>query len=281
MAQRVQGLYRRPGDDVDVMPNSAQLAEIRHTDLVFPQQTNHQGSYFGGAALAEMDKIAFLIAARHARRPFVTASCDRIDFRAPAFVGNMIELTGQVRMVGRHSMIVDVELAAENILTGERWVCTRGAFTMVAADRKTNPERLPPAPDSKPDFAASDAASARTLQLVFPGDTNHLGQLFGGNAMSVMGKAAYIAATRHTGSDVGMAASDKIDFIAPTQEGEMLDVAAQVQSVGRTSIQVTVRAEAEDLMTGDRRLVGEADYVMVAIDKDGKPTPAKPLVSAH
>jgi acyl-CoA hydrolase len=260
------------------MPNSAQLAEIRHTDLIFPQQTNHQGSYFGGAALAEMDKIAFLIAARHSRRPFVTASCDRIDFRAPAFVGNVIELTGQVRMVGRHSMIVDVELAAENILTGERWICTRGAFTMVAADRKTNPERLPPAPDSKPDFAASDAASARTLQLVFPGDTNHLGQLFGGNAMSVMGKAAYIAATRHTGSDVGMAASDKIDFIAPTQEGELLDVTAQVQSVGRTSIQVGVRAEAEDLMTGDRRLVGEADYVMVAIDKNGKPTPAKPLL---
>ena len=63
------------------MSQPVQLREIRHTDLVFPQQANHQGSYFGGAALAEMDKIAFLISARHARRPFVTASCDKIDFR--------------------------------------------------------------------------------------------------------------------------------------------------------------------------------------------------------
>jgi acyl-CoA hydrolase len=255
------------------MTHTAQLAEIRHTDLVFPEQTNHQGSYFGGAALAEMDKVAFLIAARHARRPFVTASCDRIDFRNPAYVGNLIELTGQVRMVGRHSMVVDVELAAEDMKTGERRICTRGAFTMVAADRKTNPRRLPPAPDEKPDFAPSDAGSARTLQLVFPGDTNHLGQLFGGAAMSLMGKAAYIAAARHCRQDVGMAASDKIDFIAPTQEGEMLDVSAHVASVGTSSMRVAVRAEAEDLMSGDRRLVGEAEYVMVALDASARPTP--------
>ena len=259
------------------MAHTSQLEEIRHTDLVFPQQTNHQGSYFGGAALAEMDKVAFLIAARHARRPFVTASCDKIDFHNPAYVGNLIELTGQVRMVGRHSMVVDVELAAEDMRTGERRICTRGAFTMVAADRKTNPERLPPSPDSKPDFVPSEPGFARTLQLVFPGDTNHLGQLFGGNAMSLMGKAAYIAASRHTRNDVGMAASDQIDFIAPTLEGEMLDVTAQVVSVGRSSMKVAVKAEAENLMNGERRVVGEADYVMVALDESGKPTPAKAL----
>ena len=97
------------------MSQPAHLAEIRHTDLVFPDQTNHQGTYFGGAAMAEMDKIAFLVAARHARRPFVTASCDRLDFEAPVYVGNLIELTGQVRMVGRTSMVVDVELSAEDV----------------------------------------------------------------------------------------------------------------------------------------------------------------------
>lgn len=255
----------------------AHLAEIRHTDLIFPHHANHQGSYFGGAAMAEMDKIAFLVAARHARRPFVTASCDKLDFVAPARVGEIVEVTGQVNMVGRTSLTVDVELSAENLLSGKRHVCTRGAFTMVAADRKTNPDRLPPAPDARPDFAPSPAGYARTLQLVFPGDTNHLGQLFGGNAMSLMGRAAYIAATRHTRSDVGMAASDKIDFIAPTQEGEMLDVIAEVVSVGRTSMNIAVRAEAEDLMSGERRLVGEASYVMVALDEKGRPTPAAPM----
>jgi acyl-CoA hydrolase len=259
------------------MTQSAQLGEIRHVDLVQPHQANHLGSYFGGAAMAQMDKIASLVAARHARRPFVTASCDRIDFRAPVFVGNLIELTGRVNLVGRTSLVVDVELSAEDMATGTRHVCTRGGFTMVAQDRKTNPARLPPAPDTLLDFAASPAGSARVLELVFPGDTNTLGQLLGGNAMSLMGKAAQIAASRHTRSQVGMAASNKIDFIASTLEGELLDVTGQVVSVGRTSMRVAVRADAENLMTGERRLVGEADYVMVALDAAGRPTPARPL----
>lgn len=259
------------------MTQSAQLGEIRHVDLVQPNQANHLGSYFGGAAMAQMDKIASLVAARHARRPFVTASCDRIDFRAPVFVGNLIELTGRVNLVGRTSLVVDVELSAEDMVTGERHICTRGGFTMVAQDRKTNPARLPPAPDKLTDFAASPAGSARVLELVFPGDTNTLGQLLGGNAMSLMGKAAQIAASRHTRSQVGMAASNKIDFIASTLEGELLDVTGQVISVGRTSMRVAVRADAENLISGERRLVGEAEYVMVALDEAGRPTPAKPL----
>ena len=259
------------------MTQSAQLGEIRHVDLVQPNQANHLGSYFGGAAMAQMDKIASLVAARHARRPFVTASCDRIDFRAPVYVGNLIELTGRVNLVGRTSLVVDVELSAEDMATGERHICTQGGFTMVAQDRKTNPARLPPAPDRLIDFAASPAGSARVLELVFPGDTNTLGQLLGGNAMSLMGKAAQIAASRHTRSQVGMAASNKIDFIASTLEGELLDVTGQVVSVGRTSMRVAVRADAENLMSGERRLVGEAEYVMVALDEAGRPTPAKPL----
>jgi len=259
------------------MTQPRHLAEIRHTELVQPHQANHLGSFFGGAAMAQMDKIASLVAVRHARRPFVTASCDKLDFKAPVLVGNLIELTGQVRLVGRTSLVVDVELNAEDMLTGARHLCTRGAFTMVAQDRKTNPLRLPLAPDTLPDFAAPAAGSARVLELVFPGDTNTQRQLLGGNAMSLMGKAAQIAAARHTRSSVGMAASDRIDFIAPTLEGELLDVSASVAGVGRTSMTVKVIAEAEDLMTGERRKVGEADYVMVALDETGRPTPAKPL----
>lgn len=259
------------------MTQPRHLAEIRHTELVQPHQANHLGSFFGGAAMAHMDKIASLVAARHARRPFVTASCDKLDFKAPVLVGNLIELTGQVRLVGRTSLVVDVELNAEDMLTGARHLCTRGAFTMVAQDRKTNPQRLPPAPDTLPQLTASEAGSARVLELVFPGDTNAQGQLLGGNAMSLMGKAAQIAASRHTRGDVGMAASERIDFIAPTLEGELLDVAANVSAVGNSSMRVSVRAEAENLMSGERRLVGEAVHVMVALDTVGRPMAAKPL----
>ncbi len=259
------------------MPFSDPLEEIRHADLVFPNQANHQGTYFGGVALAVMDKVAFLVAARHARRPFVTASCDRIDFRAPAYVGELVEVTGHVRMVGRHSLSVMIELAAESLLTGERRICTRGGFTMVAADRKDNPAPLPPAPEPPERRTEPPKSSCRSLRLVFPGDTNHLGQLFGGEAMSLMGKAAYIAASRHARCSVGMAASERHDFEASVLEGELLDVSAEVVSVGRTSMRVQLIADAENLMTGERRRCGRAEYIMVALDENGKPTPAPAL----
>ena len=55
-------------------------AQTRLIDLVFPSDANHHGTLFGGAGFALMDRIAFIAATRHGRVPFVTASCDRIDF---------------------------------------------------------------------------------------------------------------------------------------------------------------------------------------------------------
>ena len=56
-------------------------------DIVFPGATNHHGTLFGGAGFALMDRLAFIAATRHGLVPFVTASCDRIDVKAPATVG--------------------------------------------------------------------------------------------------------------------------------------------------------------------------------------------------
>ncbi|MGO4386789.1 acyl-CoA thioesterase [Microvirga sp. 2YAF29] len=70
-------------------------------DIVFPGDTNHHGTLFGGIGLAHMDKVAFIAASRHAHVDFVTASCERIDFEAPAHMGEIVELTG--RITGRHA----------------------------------------------------------------------------------------------------------------------------------------------------------------------------------
>lgn len=256
-------------------PDSA----IRLCDLVFPQQTNHQGSLFGGTAMAHMDKVAFLVAARHARRPFVTASSDKIEFRAPARLGHLLELTGQVRMVGHHSLSVRVQLDAEDMLTGERHRCTQGEFVMVAADRKENPAALPPVPRTRlPELDPSNGAS-RMVEIIFPGDTDHLGRLYGGGAMERMGKAAVIAAYRHARMNVTMAASDRISFEKPAHEGEMIDLHSEVIDVGRTSMRVGVQMDAENLMSGDRRTVARAEFVIVAVDENGKPSPAPALVA--
>lgn len=110
------------------------ITEARLIEVVFPQQTNHYGTLFGGQALALMDKAAFVVASRYARRTVVTASSEKADFHVPVRQGQLIELVARVIATGRTSMTVEVELYAEDLLTGDRQLGTRGRFVMVALD---------------------------------------------------------------------------------------------------------------------------------------------------
>lgn len=76
-------------------------------DIVFPGDTNHHGTLFGGTALALMDRVAFIAATRFGRTSFVTASCARIDFRQPAHIGQIIETAARPLKAGRRSLAVD------------------------------------------------------------------------------------------------------------------------------------------------------------------------------
>jgi uncharacterized protein (TIGR00369 family) len=113
-------------------------------DLVFPNQTNHLGTLFGGHALAMMDKAASIAAHRYCRSAVVTASIDRTDFLVPVYEGELAEVTARVVKTGRTSMVVEVELVAENMISGERRLCTRGTFNMVALDVNRKPKPVPP-----------------------------------------------------------------------------------------------------------------------------------------
>jgi len=118
--------------------------EVRLLEMVFPDQTNHYGTLFGGHALALMDKAAFIAASRYSRRAVVTARSEQIDFRSPVRQGQLIELIGRVVATGRSSMTVAVDLYAEDLLSGERQLCTRGHFVMIALDAEHQPVAVPP-----------------------------------------------------------------------------------------------------------------------------------------
>ncbi|MDQ2871889.1 MAG: acyl-CoA thioesterase [Candidatus Eremiobacteraeota bacterium] len=113
----------------------------RRTEIVFPTDANHYGTLFGGKALAMMDIVASIAALRAGRKPVVTASIDRTDFRAPVHVGEFAETIGKVVRIGRTSITVEVELWAENPVSGERTLSTVGRFVMVAVgpDGKPTP----------------------------------------------------------------------------------------------------------------------------------------------
>lgn len=134
--------------------------ECRLVEMVFPGQTNHYGTLFGGQALALMDKAAFVAASRYARRTVVTANSERCDFKAPVRQGQLVELVARVVATGTTSITVDVDLFAEDLLSGDRHLCTRGRFVMVALDGHGKPTAVPPHRTSIPAHVRGDVSCA-------------------------------------------------------------------------------------------------------------------------
>ena len=104
----------------------------RRTEIVFPTDVNHYGTLFGGKAVAMMDVVASIAAMRASKKPVVTASIDRVDFKAPIREGDFVETIARVVNVGRTSVTVEVELWGEIPATGERKLSTVGKFVLVA-----------------------------------------------------------------------------------------------------------------------------------------------------
>jgi len=108
-------------------------------EMVFPDQTNHYGTLFGGHALRLMDQAAFIAASRYCRLTVVTARSERVDFHTAVHQGQLVEFVARVIAVGTTSMTVEVSLFAEELLSGRRRLCTRGRFVLVALDHQGRP----------------------------------------------------------------------------------------------------------------------------------------------
>ena len=117
--------------------------EARTLDLVFPNDTNAQGTIFGGTLVAWMDKTAAFAAIRCAHSQVVTAAIEGIAFEVPIKQGELVELYARVERVGRTSMRVRVEVSREAPVSGTRQLCTVGHFTMVAVDQNGRPKPVP------------------------------------------------------------------------------------------------------------------------------------------
>jgi acyl-CoA hydrolase len=109
-------------------------------------------------------------------------------------------------------------------------------------------------------------------------DANSAGFIHGGVVMRMCDEAAGIAAIRHCGNRVVTAGMDRMTFLNPVHVGELLRCCASVNAVWRTSMEVGVRVEAENAVTGDVRSTSTAYLTMVAVDEQGKPMPVPQLV---
>jgi len=115
--------------------------------------------------------------------------------------------------------------------------------------------------------------TVKIARLVMPGQTNRHGSLFGGVALSLMDEAAGMLGHRIAKGPVVTAHIQSVDFKAPIWEGWAVEVIATMRSVGNTSICILVETYGEYLDTGQRTHCTSAEFIMVAVDRKGRPRP--------
>ena len=110
-------------------------------------------------------------------------------------------------------------------------------------------------------------------------DANNAGNVHGGVIMKFCDEAAGIAAVRHSGHRVVTAGMDRMTFLNPVMVGHLVTFRASVNAAWRTSMEVGVRVEAEDVRSGDVVHTSTAYLTMVALDEQGRPTEVPPIAA--
>jgi acyl-CoA hydrolase len=136
-----------------------------------------------------------------------------------------------------------------------------------------SPKTQPQAPGKHP------RESAVTMtEIVLPSDANALGTIFGGKIMSWIDIAGAIAAGRHARRVVVTASIDALHFVAPVKVGHVVHIRAMVNFASRTSMEVGVRVDSENLISGELTHTSTAYTTFVALDDHGRPTPVPPVL---
>jgi acyl-CoA hydrolase len=116
------------------------------------------------------------------------------------------------------------------------------------------------------------------VQLVLPNDANTLGNVLGGMVLHWIDLAAAIVAHRHCRTQCVTASIDQVSFEAPIRIGQLAVITGRLTYAGRTSMEIRVDVQSEDLRTGRRTPTSTAYLTFVAIDGDGAPVPVPPLL---
>lgn len=115
-------------------------------------------------------------------------------------------------------------------------------------------------------------------EFALPTDANTFGNVLGGKVMHLVDLAAALAAVRHARCPVVTASVDQMSFLHPVHIGELIMLHSSVNRVFRTSMEVGVRVQVEDLLTGHRKHTSSAYLTFVAIDKRGQRVPIAPVI---
>lgn len=129
-------------------------------------------------------------------------------------------------------------------------------------------------PDAKP----VSYSQTTITELMIPSYANFGGKIHGGILLSLMDKVAYACSSKHAGTYCVTVSVDKVEFLQPVEVGELVAMHASVNYVGRTSLIVGIRVEAQNVKSGTIKHTNSSYFTMVAKGDDDKPTPVPKLI---
>lgn len=115
-------------------------------------------------------------------------------------------------------------------------------------------------------------------ELMIPANANFGGKIHGGTILSLMDKAAYACAARHSGNYCVTASIDLVEFLMPIEVGELVCIKASVNHVGKSSMVIGIRVESENVKTGVKHHTNTSYFTMIAKDEGGKITEVPALL---
>lgn len=119
---------------------------------------------------------------------------------------------------------------------------------------------------------AHDPSQLEMVVLMTPDMANFSGKVHGGALLNLLDRVAYSCASRFSQQYAVTLSVDQVVFRQPIHVGELVTFRASVNYAGRTSMEIGIRVEAENIRTGERRHTNSCYFTMVAVDVDGKPT---------
>ncbi len=131
-------------DPVSLPGKRVRDSRVVLAQLMQPIHANNHGNVHGGEIMRLMDEAGALACMRHAGHRVVTVAVDRMTFRQPIHLGDLVTLTAEVSYVGRTSLEAEVLVSAENPVTGACVFTNTGYLVYVALDEDGNPAPVPP-----------------------------------------------------------------------------------------------------------------------------------------
>uniref|UniRef100_F6QMN5 palmitoyl-CoA hydrolase n=1 Tax=Xenopus tropicalis TaxID=8364 RepID=F6QMN5_XENTR len=287
-----------------------------------PDDANIAGNVHGGTILKMIEEAGAIISTRHCnsqdgeRCVAALARVERTDFLSPMCIGEVGHVSAEITYTSKHSVEVQVNVMAENILTGSKRVTNRATLWYVPLSL-TNVDKVtevPPIQYEKKELEEEGKkryedqklermetkqrngefivpsvnqeeytvgySQSSLIHLVGPSDCTLHGFVHGGVTMKLMDEVAGIVAARHCKTNIVTASVDAIDFHRKIKKGCIITISGRMTFTSNKSMEIEVFVDADTLVgdTQERYRAVSAYFTYVSLSKEGKPLPVPQLV---